>query len=81
MDLYELYRWICKTPEWSTTDPSVALHSGVLQNLKYLNMSTTDPSVALHSGVLQNPKYLNTSTPDPSVVLLSIKNLEKWNEM
>ena len=71
MDLYELYRWNCRTPEWSTTDPSVALHSGVLQNLKYLTISTTDPSVGLHSGVLQNPKYLNTYTTDPSVVLHS----------
>ena len=52
MDLQELYRWICIPPEWSTTDPSVALHSGVLQNPKYLNTSSTDPAVVLHSGDL-----------------------------
>ena len=67
----EFYRCICSTPEWSSTDASVALHSGTLQNPKYLNTSTTYPSVELHSGVLQNPKYLNTYTTDPSVVFHS----------
>ena len=75
MDLQELFRWICRTPEWSTTDPSVTLHSGVLQNPKYLIMSTTDPSIALHSGVLQNPKYLNMSTTDPSIILYCMHNI------
>ena len=53
MDLWEHYGLICSTAEWSTTDPSVVLHSGALQNSKYLNMSTTDRYVVLQNGVLQ----------------------------
>ena len=53
MDLWELYRSICSSPEWSTTDPSVVLQSGALQNPKYLKMLE---SVVLHSVALQIQK-------------------------
>ena len=49
----EFYRCICITPEWSSTDASVALHSGVIQNPKYISMSQF---VLLQDGAVYNTR-------------------------